>query len=166
MIQVEEIVKKAYEESTTQIDRIIMNNQSYRISNVQYDDDCYENGNIFGTAIARSLEFEIENVIDLENKEFEYQTGIYVENEIKWISLGNFITQEVNPNDTTNITKIVAMDYMLKSNVEYKSQLNYETGKVTMLDVMEEACNQADLELATKDFANKDFIVDSKVFCC
>ena len=49
MIDVEEIVKKAYEESTTQIDRIIIDNKPYRIANVQYDDDCYENGNIFGT---------------------------------------------------------------------------------------------------------------------
>ena len=54
MLQVEEIVKEAYEESTTQIDRIIIDDKSYRITNVQYDDDCYENGNIFGTAIARS----------------------------------------------------------------------------------------------------------------
>ena len=43
----------------------------YPISNLQYCDDCYDDGNIFGTAIARTLDFEIENIVDLENKEFE-----------------------------------------------------------------------------------------------
>ena len=70
----------------------------------------------------------------------------------------------LEPNDTTNITKIVSMDYMLKSNVEYDSKLDYSSGKITMLDVMEEACKQIDIELATKDFVNKDFIVDSNQF--
>ncbi len=164
MIEVDESVKQAYEESTTQIDRIILDGQSYRITNVDYGDDCYENGNIFGTAIARSLEFEIENIIDLENKEFEYQTGIYINNEIKWISLGKFITQDIEPNDTTNIAKIVAMDYMIKTSIEYKSQLDYSSGKITILNVIEEACEQSGLKLATKDFANNDFIVDSNQF--
>ena len=164
MITVDEIVEKAYEKSTTQIDRIIVDNQSYRITNVQYDDDCYEDGNIFGTAIARALEFEVENIVDLEKKEFEYQTGIYINGEVKWITLGNFITQDLTPNDTTGIVKVNAMDYMLKSNIEYKSVLDYNSKKITILDVMQEACNQAGLGLATTDFANCNFIVDSNQF--
>ena len=164
MIDVDEDIKQAYEKSTTQVDKIILNGQSYIITNVEYLDDVYENGNIIGTAIARSLEFEIENIIDLENKEFEYQTGIYVGNKIKWSSLGNFITQDIEPNDTTNIAKITATDYMLKTNIEYKSQLDYSSNKITLLDVMEESCSQSGLELATRDFVNNDFIVDSNQF--
>ncbi len=162
MIEVEDEVKKAYDESTTQIDKIILDGKEHRITNVQYDDDVYEEGNIFGTAIARTFEFEIENTIDLENKEFEYLTGIYVGNEIKWISLGNFITQEVEPNNTTNITKVIAMDYMLKTNIEYKPKLDYS--KATLLDVALDSCNQCGLELATVDFANSNFRVDSNQF--
>lgn len=56
------------------------------------------------------------------------------------------------------------MDYMLKSNIPYESKLNYESKKVTILDVLKEACENAGLELATEDFANKDFIVDSNQF--
>ena len=164
MIQVEEIVKEAYEESTTQIDRIIIDNESYRITNVQYDDDCYENGNIFGTAIARSLEFEMENVVDLENKEFEYQTGIYIGNEIKWISLGNFITQDIEPNDTTDIIKIMSMDYMLKTNIPYESKLQYSNGDIKLKQVAQEVCDNSGIVLAILDFANSDFIVDSNQF--
>lgn len=68
MINVTNEIKKAYENSTTQIDKIVVDGQEFRITNVQYLDDCYSEGNIFGTAITKSLEFEIENIIDLEKK--------------------------------------------------------------------------------------------------
>lgn len=164
MINVTDSIKKAYEESTTQYDKIVLDGQEYDINNVQYEDDCYLDGNIFGTAIARTLDFEIENIVDLENKEFKYLTGIKTENGIKWIELGTFITQEVEPNDTTNINKVTAMDYMLKSNIEYVSSLNYGSGKVTILQVLQEACQEAGMILATTDFANAGFIVDSNQF--
>ena len=164
MINVSDAIKDAYQKSTVQIDKIVINNTSYRISNVQYYDDCYNEGNIFGTAIARALEFEIENTIDLEKKEFEYFTGVVINGVTHWICLGNFITQDTEPNDTTNIAKITAMDYMLKTNIKYESKLNYSSGKVTLLQVLQEACNNAGLILATTEFANKDFIVDSNQF--
>lgn len=164
MIDVKNEIKQAYEESTTQIDRIILDGEPYRINEVNYDDDCYENGNIFGTAIARSLEFQIENSIDLEKKEFEYQTGIYINNQIEWTSLGNFIVQDIEPNDTTKISKVVAFDYMFKSNIPYESKLDYSSGKITILDVLQESCEQSGLELATTDFVNNNFIVDSNQF--
>ena len=164
MINVTDTIKKAYEESTTQYDKIVLDGQEYYINNAQYEDDCYYEGNIFGTAIARTLEFEIEDSIDLEKKEFEYLTGVKTENGIEWIDLGTFITQEADPNDTTGITKVTAMDYMLKSNIEYVSELNYSSGAVTMLQVLQEACQKAGITLATTDFANASFIVDSNQF--
>ena len=164
MINVTDTIKKAYEESTTQYDKIVLDGQEYYINNAQYEDDCYYEGNIFGTAIARTLEFEIEDSIDLEKKEFEYLTGVKTENGIEWINLGNFITQDLEPNDTTGINKVTAMDYMLKSNIEYTTELNYESGEVTILQVLQEACQEAGLTLATTDFANASFIVDSNQF--
>lgn len=164
MINVTDTIKKAYEESTTQYDKIVLGNEEYYINNVQYFDDCYLDGNIFGTAIARTLDFEIENIVDLEKKEFEYLTGVKTENGIEWISLGNFITQEAEPDELGKIITVSAMDYMLKSNVEYKTKLDYGSGTITILQVLQEACTLAGLILATTDFANASFIVDSNQF--
>lgn len=164
MINVTNEIKQAYDISTTQIDKIVLDNKEYRISNVEYYDDCYEEGNIFGTAIARCLDFEIENIVDLEKKEVEYLTGIKINGLIQWISLGKFIVQDVDPNDTTNIAKVTTMDYMLKSNIVYQSKLKYSNGNITLLQVAQEACSNAGLVLGNIDFANKDFIVDSNQF--
>ena len=106
----------------------------------------------------------MENVVDLENREFEYQTGIYIENEIKWISLGNFITQDIEPNDTTNIIKVMSMDYMLKTNIPYDSKLQYSNGNIRLKQVAQEVCDNSGITLATLDFVNSDFIVDSNQF--
>lgn len=164
MIDLSDEIRKVYDKSTIQYDKIKIGDKEFPISNVQYCDDCYDEGNIFGTAIARTLDFEIENIVDLEKKEFEYFTGIRVEDTVHYISLGKFITTDVEPGDTTLINKVSSMDYMLKANIQYETKLDYSSKKVTILDVLEEASSNAGLELATKEFANSDFIVDSNQF--
>ena len=121
MISVTDTIKEAYSKSTTQYDKIVINKKEYVINNVELDDDCYEEGNIFGTAIAKALCFEIDSSVDLEGKEFKYYTGIKTSDGIEWIDLGTYITQEVEPNDTTKINTVNAMDYMLKTNIKYNS---------------------------------------------
>lgn len=97
MIDLSDEIIAAYNLSTTQYDKIKIGDKEYSITNVQYCDDCYADGNIFGTAIARTLDFEIQNSVDLENKEFEYLTGIRILDTVHYISLGKFITTDVEP---------------------------------------------------------------------
>ena len=164
MINVTDTIKEAYSKSTTQYDKIVLGDEEYAINNVELDDDCYEEGNIFGTAIAKILSFEIDSSVDLEGKEFKYFTGIKTSIGIEWINLGTYITQDVELNDTTKITTINAMDYMLKTNVKYTTDLQYSSNNVTLGQVAQEACNKAGITLATTDFPNVTFIVDSNQF--
>lgn len=164
MINVTDTIKEAYSKSTTQYDKIVLDDEEYAINNVELDDDCYEEGNIFGTAIAKALSFEIDSSVDLEGKEFKYFTGIKTTAGIEWIDLGTYITQDVEINDTTRIATINAMDYMLKTNIEYTSDLQYSNNNITLGQVAQEACNKAGITLATTDFPNVDFIVDSNQF--
>ena len=164
MINVTDTIKEAYLKSTTQYDKIVLDDEEYVINNVELDDDCYEEGNIFGTAIAKALSFEIDSSVDLEGKEFKYYTGIKTTVGIEWIDLGTFITQDVEINDTTRIATINAIDYMLKTNIEYTTDLQYSNNNITLGQVAQEACNNAGLTLATIDFPNVGFIVDSNQF--
>ena len=132
MINVTDTIKEAYSKSTAQYDKIVLDNVEYAINNVELDDDCYEEGNIFGTAIAKALSFEIDSSVDLEGKEFKYFTGIRTSVGIEWINLGTYITQDVEPNDTTKINTVNAMDYMLKTNIEYVTELQYSNNNITL----------------------------------
>ena len=164
MINVTDTIKEAYSKSTTQYDKIVLDDEEYPINNVELDDDCYEEGNIFGTAIAKALSFEIDSSVDLEGKEFKYYTGIKTSVGIEWIDLGTYITQEVEPNDTTKINTVNAMDYMLKTNIKYTSDLQYSNNNITLGQVAQEACDKAGIILATTDFPNVTFVVDSNQF--
>lgn len=164
MISVNDDIKQAYSLSTTQIDRIILNDTPYYITNVEYSDNCYQDGNVFGTAEARQLAFEIENSVNLERQEYEYQTGIVVNGVVEWISLGNFITFDTEEDDTNGITKVNAMDNMIKSNVLYDhTSLDYSVG-VTIKEILEDALEQCGLELGTSSFVNSDFVCYSDQF--
>ena len=98
MINVDYNVISAYRKSTTEYNKIVIDNEEFPINNVIYIDDAYEDGNIFGTAIARSLEFTILNTIDLEEKEIQYYHGIKTEDgTIAYEFIGNFIVVDVEP---------------------------------------------------------------------
>lgn len=124
------------------------------------NDDCYENGNFIGSFILKTISFETDSQYDFRQKEFEYYKSVNGES----IKIGTFIATEVEINDTTEIVKVVAMDYGLKTQIGYRSELNYESGTVTLLDVWNEACELSGLQSGIENFTNSNFIVDSDQF--
>lgn len=138
---------------------IVMNGQTIPIK-AELNDDCYDNGNFVGTFILKELKFEASNEISYRNKEFEYYKRINGES----IKIGTFITTEINNSDSEEVTKVVAMDYGLKTQVEYKSNLDYGSGNITLLDVWNECCELSGLESGVTEFTNSDFIVTDDQF--
>lgn len=138
---------------------IVINEEQIPIR-AKLSDDCYENGNFLGSFILKTIQFETSNDIDYKNKEFEYYKVVNGES----IKIGTFITTEVQDNDTTELVKVVGMDYGLKTQVEYTSSLDYESGNVTLLDVWNECCELSGLESGIDSFENDNFIVDSDQF--
>ena len=124
------------------------------------DDDCYENGNFIGSFIFKQIKFETDAKYKFRNREFEYYKVVDGES----IKIGTFITTEVSINDTTNIVSVVGMDYGLKTQIEYTSTLNYESGNITLLDVWNECCTLSGLQSGVTSFPNSNFIVDSDQF--
>lgn len=126
----------------------------------ELNDDCYNDGNFIGTFIFKELRFETSNEYDFRKKEFEYYKVINGES----VKIGTFITTEITDNDTEETIKVVAMDYGLKTQVEYTSNLNYESGNITLLDVWNENCKLSEIESGMTTFTNSNFIVDSDQF--
>ena len=138
---------------------IIIDNKKIPVKAV-LKDDCYNNGNFIGTFIFKEISFEVENNIDFKQKEFEYYKVVNGET----IKFGTFITTEITDNDTTELVKVVGMDFGLKTQVEYMSSLDYSSGLITLLDVWNECCELSGLTSGITDFTNSDFIVESDQF--
>lgn len=126
----------------------------------ELNDDVYENGNFIGTFILKKIEFETDATYDFKNKEFEYYKVVNGES----IKMGTFISTDITINDTTELVKVIGMDYGLKAQIQYTSVLDYTSGNITLLDVWNECCELSGLESGINDFVNSDFIVDSDQF--
>ena len=125
----------------TQADKILLGSREYNITNVRLIKDCFEDGNIVGTAVAKKLTFEIDADVEMENQEFSYLCGFMIDREMVYTSLGTFISIDVERGDTTKLTSVTALDTMLRFNIPYVSQLDYDgEKKPTLLQVLEECC--------------------------
>lgn len=129
-------------------------------------DDCYNNGNFIGTFVMKRIEFTYkDNDLEFKQKEFNAYKEYKLDNGT-WesINYGTFIVQSVKPSDTKEEIKVTGYDYGLKFANPYISELDYSSSTITLLQVLQECCTKCGVELATTDFANSGFLVDSNQF--
>lgn len=155
------INKEEYNKSITQQDYILMSSVWYPVIEIELYNNCYDEGNIIGSCTAKEVRLKIDYTENLE-EEFELYCG--TENEI--LKIGNFIIVESKIVDNGFSIELLAYDYMIKSNIEYKTSLDYKSNKVKIIDVLNEALEQSNILLDTKisTFPNSNFIVDSNQF--
>ena len=134
MIAVSNSCKNACNSDTLKYkEYIVINNQTIEIRG-KLSATAFNDKNFIGTFNLKSLTFETENNIDFKEKEFEYYKQVNNES----FKIGTFITTEVENSDTNELVKVVAMDYGLKFATPYATALDYDSGNITMQDVLDE----------------------------
>lgn len=162
MIAVSNATKEACNSaSLTYKEFIIIDNETIEI-NGKLTATAFNDRNFIGTFNLKSLTFETENDIDYKEKEFEYYKQ--VNNEA--FKIGTFITTEVEDSDTNEVVKVTAMDYGLKFATPYETSLDYDSGEITMQDVLDEILTNVNIQLSSESqtLRNGNFIVDSNQF--
>lgn len=116
-----------------------------------------------GGAVASTLEIKINNLhgaydnLELNGKEIKVLTGILLENNtIEYVQMGVFIIDEAVKDKS--VINIEATDKMVALEGYYESKLIFPT---SILNVANEICSIAGITLATKQFYNSNYIVDS-----
>lgn len=162
MIAVSNATKEACNSpSLTYKEFIIIDNETIEI-NGKLTATAFNDKNFIGTFNLKCLTFETENNIDYKEKEFEYYKQ--VNNEA--FKIGTFITTEVEDSDTNEVVKVTAMDYGLKFATPYETSLDYDSGEITMQDVLDEILTNVNIQLSSESqtLRNGNFIVDSNQF--
>ena len=141
-------------------------NENNNLSNLTLDEQRYiSNLGFIGSATAKKVELNLVDSagsINLENKEFILKIGADYNGDTYYINYGNFIVDKPPENDETNgTTKVVAYDYMIKFNQPFLSRVTYPC---TLLTLLQDVCLQADVELGSENFLNKNFIVENNQF--
>ena len=93
--------------------------------------------------------YDLENTLDLENKEIEVYKGLVVNNTIEYVKQGVFIAK--SDNITTNISsKTISLsnvqDRTQLLNDKYESSLDWSTNH-TGLEIVQEICTKMNLIL-------------------
>lgn len=91
-------------------------------------------------------------------KEFELHIGIYTdETTVEFLKLGIFKVKTVSKKE--KITSLEFYDRTDKFDIEYQTNLTYPT---TLLDVVKDICTNLNVELATTNFINFNYVVPLK----
>lgn len=147
--------------------KIIIDNAEY-LSNVikSYPKISHSNTKFIGGFPTKTLEMEIydlENNLDLENKEIEVYKGFVINGSIEYVKQGVFIVKAENI--TTNIsTKSISLsnvqDRTQLLDDKYESELDWNDEQThTGLEIVQEICTKKGITLAsnTFNFANYSF---------
>lgn len=137
------------EQQTIESDQII----KFDISAEPYID--YQ---IIGQAVAKKIHISIKGSYDLANKEINVTTTmIYDDNTEETLNLGDYIIASDYDSSVKNQCSFTGYDYMIKMDNEYSDEgLTYPC---TIRDVLENICEQKDIELATEHLPNGDLEV-------
>jgi len=160
-----------YEEellTENELNIIVSKSQSEKntLKELELQDDRYvPDAGFIGQATSRQLTVTLFNrntERNFENEEFTLKIGAEYNGQVYYINYGNFIVNSAPENDDTNdTTKFVAYDYMIKFNQDYVDRVQYPC---TLYNLLEDICDQAGVELATKEFMNYDFTVENNQF--
>lgn len=159
MKAVSENVKNALKKYTTQRKgKILVNDVYYEIFNVDYYADCYEDGNVIGSAIASQLDFDLPYMEKFDT--FKYFEGVWTGEEYEYIDMGTFHVFDEQDEDEFN-KHITAFDNLIKFNVPFVDKQDYPK---TMFSELQNICEQAGIELENESIPNGAFEIENNQF--
>ncbi len=138
---------------------IVIDNKQVDIKG-NLSDTAYKDTTFFGKFNLKMLKFETENDVTYKKKQFVY----YKEVEGEAIRIGTFIVTDVSDSDTFESVNVTAYDFGLKFANPYETSLNYSSGNITLLQLVQEICTNCGVELESTTLPNGSFIIDSNQF--
>lgn len=162
MLKVNDSIKNAYNQFSTQRKSYIkVGDNSFFIQNLEISADAYNEGNVVGNAISKMATFDIETEHVKGLNDFEIFDGIWTGNEYEYISLGTFKLFEEKGTDEF-FSNILAYDKLILFNKPYDPNLT--TYPTTLYGLLQNVCEQAEVELETLSIANGDKTLEENLF--
>lgn len=162
MLAVSNSIKNAYNQYTTKRkSKIKVGNNEYFIQNMSLLADAYDEGNIVGNAIAKTLEFDIETEYVSGLDEFILYDGVWTGEQYEYINLGTFkLFEEQGADDF--FSHITAYDKLILFKTEFDPNLvQFPT---TIYGLLQSICSQAGVTLDTETIVNGDKTLETNLF--
>lgn len=125
-------------------------------------DNCYNNGQLIGTAMSKELEANLinKNNYDLADKELKCEIGVVLSDGTKeFVPYGNYIVKSYEDLKSNNQYKLIAYDYMDKLNIKYEPMTNI-TYPTTLKNFYYKLCTNYGISYETQTLPNESFKVN------
>lgn len=159
--------KQIYAESSNSYLKIYINDieiDNDYIMSFSLDDSCFEDECFtLGSAIIQNVTLKLDNVClpckISEIEKFKITYGLELEDEtIEWLPVGEYILGEEPDTTESDYTTFKLYDYMNKFDFDYDAS---DLVPCTRLDLLQDMCDKAGVELATTTFLGSDITVNS-----
>ena len=174
MLQVTDAFKSTIKQLTVQSDgKVDIVNSSGTLSfdrdditKIEIYGTAFQNDTVLGTIAQHSLTLELLGDLTKSislNKEntVKVYLGILVDGEYEYVQYQDFLVTELSYSDTTNVTKIIATDNLVKLNKEFVDSNTYP---MTLKSYLESVLTYCGLQLENTSFFNDDFSVTTLPF--
>lgn len=134
------------------------------LSEMIVTDGCYDNGNIAGTVISKSLSFKTLSNNDLADKRVTASVGVkYDDSSEEYIKMGEFVVSSLKNDETAKYGEYKGYDDLDKLNEVYECGIT-EWDNKTVRDIFIDLCNQVQLRPKNTSFINDNIPVDGNLF--
>lgn len=120
-------------------------------------------GNLFKT-IMKQIEITVKNAAELKDKNVNFQYGIYIDNDFKYINLGNYYIKDIEDNKGKSELVVTGYDKMINFMKIFKQSDLQLTYPCTMLALIQKMCEVCGVELYSTNFFNSDLVVNEDYF--
>lgn len=137
---------------------------SDEISKIEIYGSAYQNDKVLGNLAQHSLTLEILGdltksiPLTIENTLQAY-IGVLVDDVYEYVQFQDFYATSVTYSDTTNVTKIIATDNIVKLNKEFVDSNTYP---MSLKSYLESVLTYCGLQLENTSFFNDDFVIDAQ----
>lgn len=143
-----------------------INFDRYTIVKIEMFATAFQDDSILGSIAQHSLVIELlgdltKDISLIRENKAIVKLGILVDSEYEYVTYQDFLITEVSYSDTTNLTKLVGTDNLIKLNKEYVDTNVYP---ITLKEYCESVLSYCGLELENTSFLNDDFVLSSQPF--
>ena len=126
----------------------------------------FDSANSLLGSTMKCLEIEVQGLLPvmIDTKINNLKFGVKSDGEYNYINFGTYIVNKYEWDMETNSTTLLCYDKMVESMIPYDLGIDYSTGNVTILDLLQNICDRLGWTLGTSEFTNSSVVIDEEKF--
>ena len=126
----------------------------------------FDSANSLLGSTMKCLEIEVQGLLPvmIDTQINNLKFGVKSDGEYDYVNFGTYIVNKYEWDIENMSTTLLCYDKMVESMIPYDLGIDYSTGNVKILDLLQNICNRLGWTLGTTEFTNSNVIIDEEKF--